>query len=145
MTPVLIVDDEPSIRHLVGRWLGDGGYACAEADSADAALAAMAATPAVVVFCDVQMPGHDGLWLTRQLRAQYPTTSVVLATGVTNVPPSVSMQSGVLAYLVKPFRRDTLLEALQQALRWHEAAVHAGLKDHDSDKLDQWLNTLERQ
>lgn len=145
MTPVLIVDDEPSIRHLVGRWLGDAGYTCAEAADADAALAAMVAKPAAVVFCDVQMPGHDGLWLTRQLRAQYPTTAVVLATGVTNVPPNVSMQSGVLAYLVKPFRRDTVLEALQQALKWHEQAVNADLKDHDSDKLDQWLNTLESQ
>ena len=143
MAPILIVDDEPSIRHLVGRWLGDAGYSFVEAESADAALAAMAEAPAAVVFCDVQMPGHDGIWLTRQLRAQYPTTAVVLATGITNVPPNVSMQSGVLAYLVKPFRRDTVLEALQQALHWHEDAAKAGLTDHDADKLDQWLNTLE--
>lgn len=142
---VLIVDDEPSIRHLVRRWLGNAGYSCAEAENSDAALASMTANPAAVVFCDLKMPGRDGLWLTRQLRAQYPTTAVVLATGMTNVPPNVSMQSGVLAYLIKPFRRYAVIQALQQALQWHEQAVSAGVRDHDANTLDEWLNTIEPQ
>lgn len=143
MNPVLIVDDEPAIRHLLSRWLGDAGHTCAEAENADAALAAMAASAAPVVFCDIQMPGHDGLWLTRQLRTQYPTTAIVLATGITTVPPNISMQSGVLAYLVKPFRREAVLDALRQALRWHELAVSAGLERHDTDTVEQWLRSLE--
>jgi DNA-binding NtrC family response regulator len=143
MDSVLIVDDEQPIRHLVGRWLGDAGYEFAEAENADAALAAMAVRQSAVVFCDVQMPGHDGIWLTRQLRAQYPTSAVVLATGVTTVPPNVSMQSGVLAYLVKPFRRETLLDALLQALTWHHDAVKSGGKSQDAAQLDAWLDTLE--
>jgi DNA-binding NtrC family response regulator len=143
MPKVLVVDDEPSIRQLVGRWLGDAGHDYAAAESADAALAAMETSPAAVVFCDVQMPGHDGIWLTRQLRALYPTTAVVLATGVTTVPPNVSMQSGVLAYLVKPFRRETLLDALVTGLKWHREASDAGIKRHDPDVLDKWLDSLE--
>jgi FixJ family two-component response regulator len=105
----------------------------------------MVASPADVVFCDVQMPGHDGLWLTRQLRAQYPSTAVILATGVTTVPPNVSMQSGVLAYLVKPFRRAALLESLEQALKWHHEAARGGAPAHDADVLDRWLESLENQ
>lgn len=143
MTPVLIVDDEDPIRLLVGRWLTEAGYPCSEADSADAALTSMAANAAPVVFCDVQMPGHDGLWLTRQLRATYPTTAVILATGVETVPPRVSMQSGVLAYLVKPFRRDALLEALRQALEWHESAAASGPSALDSKQFDDWLSSFE--
>ena len=53
--------------------------------------------PAAVVFCDIQMPGHDGIWLTAELRKLYRKTAVVLATGVSTVAPGVSMQSGVLA------------------------------------------------
>ena len=83
MPSVLLVDDESAIRQLVGRWLSDAGISYGEAEDADAALRAMSASPAAVVFCDVQMPGHDGLWLTRQLRAQYPTAAIILATGVT--------------------------------------------------------------
>ena len=145
MAFVLIVDDEQPIRHLMGRWLGDAGYEFGEAENAEAALAAMAAKPAAVAFCDIQMPGHDGIWLTKQLRMQYPTTAVVLATGVTTVPPNVSMQSGVLAYLVKPFRRETLLDALLQALTWHNDAVTAGAKPQDASSLDSWLDSLEQE
>ena len=145
MPSILIVDDERSIRQLVGRWLGDADYTFREAENADAALAVMAESPASVVFCDVQMPGHDGLWLTRQLRAQYPNTAVVLATGVTTVPPDVSMQSGVLAYLVKPFRRETLLSALEEALQWHEQAVASGARSaEDPAILEEWLNRLDQ-
>jgi DNA-binding NtrC family response regulator len=143
MSSVLVVDDEKAIRQLVGRWLSDAGFQYDEAEDADAALRAMSVSPASAVFCDVQMPGHDGLWLTRQLRAQYPTTAVILATGVTTVPPNVSMQAGVLAYLVKPFRRDALLDALDQALKWHEQAVSSGVHGHDPDVLNRWLKSLE--
>lgn len=142
MGAVLVVDDEPSIRQLVGRWLRDAGHSYAEAESADAAMAVMASQPVSVVFCDIQMPGHDGLWLTRQLREHYPATAVVLATGVTTVPPNVSMQSGVLAYLVKPFRRETLLEALAQALKWHERAAAGEVRLQDAAALDRWLDDL---
>jgi DNA-binding NtrC family response regulator len=143
MASVLIVDDEQPIRHLVGRWLSDAGYEFAEAENAEAALTAMEAREAAVAFCDVQMPGHDGIWLTKQLRAKYPTTAVVLATGVTTVPPNVSMQSGVLAYLVKPFRRETLLDALLQALSWHRDAKSGIAKPTDAVVLDEWLDSLE--
>lgn len=144
MGPVLIVDDEPSIRSLVGRWLRDAGYRYAEAESADQAMALMAAEPASVVFCDIQMPGRDGLWLTRQLREQHPATAVILATGVTTVPPNISMQSGVLAYLVKPFRRETLLDALIHGLQWHEQARSTSQRQ-DAHTLDRWLDDVGNQ
>lgn len=144
MATVLVVDDERSIRQLLGRWLSDAGYSYSEAENADAALVAMEAQPADVVFCDVQMTGRDGLWLTRELRSRYPTSAVVLATGLATVPPSVSMQSGVLAYLVKPFRRETVLDALRRALAWHEEAAAGRSEPHDAQKLDMWLDSLEK-
>jgi YesN/AraC family two-component response regulator len=61
---------------------------------------------------------------------------------VTTVPPNISMQSGVLAYLVKPFRREALLEALRQALSWHDQVVASGARPEDPSILDQWLDEL---
>jgi FixJ family two-component response regulator len=55
------------------------------------------------------------------------------------------MQSGVLAYLVKPFRRETLLDALLQALTWHNEAVASGAKPQDASSLDSWLDSLEQE
>jgi DNA-binding NtrC family response regulator len=114
-----------------------------EAGNAEEALAAMAEAPADVVFCDIQMPGEDGLWLTGQIRNKYPTTAVILATGVSTVAPRISMQAGVLAYLVKPFSRAALLDALATALAWHEEAKASGPRpEHTGGQLTDWLDSL---
>ena len=144
MAQLLIVDDEAPMRDLIKRCLKDTGHALGEAEDAQSALAAMAAAPAAVVFCDVQMPGEDGLWLTAQIRNKYPTSAVILATAVSTVPPTVSMQAGVMAYLVKPFSRKALLDAMTIALKWHEDVVKSGPRPEDvGDTLQQWLDSLE--
>lgn len=140
MRSVLIVDDEPRIREILVRWLTPAGYDVKEAPDADAALAAVAATAPDVVLCDVQMPGHDGLWLVEQLRLSFPAVAIVLATANASVPPVVSMQGGVVEYLIKPFERELVLAAVSHAADWHEAAVarHAGRSP--TDPVDEWLD-----
>lgn len=128
MPIVLVVDDEPQVRELLIRWLTADGYEMREAESADAALADMQIVPADIVLCDVRMPGHDGVWLTGEIRSLFPETAVVLITGDRGVPPQVSMQSGVVDYLGKPFTRVEVVEAVQRAVHWHRHAV--GQRDH---------------
>ena len=144
MALILIVDDEQIVRQLLTRMLQGRGHDLLEADSAEAALKVMETQQAGVVFSDVQMPGHDGLWLTAEVRKRYPTTAVILATGVSTIAPSVSMQSGVLAYIVKPFSRQAVIDALAEGLAWHEATVANGPAPADTlDKLQHWLDSLE--
>lgn len=145
MSLVLIVDDEADVRRVLKRWVGGAGHELVEADSAAAALEVLARRPADVVFCDVQMPGgRDGLWLAGELRRRYPASAVVLATGVSTVPPESSLQAGVLAYLIKPFERTRLLEALETAVKWHEDTTAAGPRPEDTgDRLTAWLESLE--
>jgi len=88
---VLIVDDEPRVCELMRRQLEDFGHELYGAEDAQAALDAMVRVPCDAIFCDIQMPGRDGLWLTAELRRLYPMSAVVLATGVSSVPPHVSM------------------------------------------------------
>jgi DNA-binding NtrC family response regulator len=140
---ILVVDDEPSVRKMLRRWLTDAGFESREAVSAEDALDVMAASAADVAFCDVQMPGEGGIWLTGQLRRRYPGTAVVLATGVSSVPPNVSMQAGVMAYLVKPIQQKLFLSALKTALAWHQDTALKGPRPEDSgDRLTDWLDTL---
>lgn len=144
MALVMIVDDEPSVREVVRRWIENAGHETCEAGDAEQALAVMETRRAAVSFCDIQMPGRDGIWLTRRLRQLYPDVAVVLATSVTSVPPAVSMQCGVMAYLIKPLEKQKVVDALDTALRWHEHAVTAGTKPEDSGaRLDQWLDALD--
>jgi DNA-binding NtrC family response regulator len=123
MPIVLVVDDESQIRDLLVRWLGNEGHQVREAATAAAALEDMRTTPADIVWCDVRMPGETGVWLTAQLRTQFPETAIILASGDRTVPPHVSMQAGVVQYLAKPFTRDEVLDAVNLAAAWHEAAV----------------------
>jgi DNA-binding NtrC family response regulator len=143
MNSILIVDDEAPIRLFLRKWLEKTGLEIREAEDSASALAAMEAAPAGVVFSDVQMPGRDGLWLTAEIRRRFPHTAVVLATGVTTVPPSVSLRAGVLAYLVKPLAQARVMAALETARRWHTDTVAAGPSPEDvGDKLDDWLDSL---
>jgi DNA-binding NtrC family response regulator len=143
MAQVLIVDDEPRVRELMFRQLEHTGHQLYAAEDAQAALEVMSKTPCDVIFCDIQMPGRDGLWLTAQLRRAYPMSAVILATGVSSVPPNVSMQAGVLAYLVKPFTRQALLDSLATAVAWVDDTKEHGPKAEDQgDKLTDWLDEL---
>lgn len=126
---VLVVDDETGVRDLVVRWLQAAGHRLSWASGADEALEVLDKRGAQVAVLDLRMPGHDGLWLAAQIRQRSPETAIVMATGVRDESSAVSsLRSGVVDYLVKPFSRDQLLEAVARALDWHRQAVDG--RDH---------------
>jgi len=143
MALILIVDDEVTVRDILSRWLTAAGHETHQADSSDAALVEMEKSPASVVFTDIQMPGRDGLWLTAELRRRYPKTAVVLATSVSTVAPRVTMQAGVLAYLVKPFNKQSVLDALETALAWNTEALANPPRPVTVEGLLAWLDSLQ--
>lgn len=127
MNAILIVDDEATIRELLSRWLVAAGYEVREAETAEAALDVMGQACADVVMCDIEMPGEGGLWLAQQLRERYPTSAMILATALDDVPPATSFQSGIIDYLVKPFDRIKVLSAVAAGVTWHNSAVELAL------------------
>lgn len=123
---VLVVDDEVGVRELLARWLQVLGFNVLDAGSADQALAIVRDQPIAVALCDIRMPGRDGLWLAEQLRRVSCDTAIVMATGVQDVGSAVaSLRQGAIDYLLKPFGRDRLREAVTRGLEWHRAAVDA--------------------
>ena len=145
MSSVLIVDDEPRIREFLGRWLAPAGYDIREAPDAETALAMVATDLPDVVFCDVQMPGHGGLWLVEQLREGFPAVAIVLATADDAVSPGVSLKNGVVDYLVKPLDRNGVLAAVGRAVEWRQAAVTSERRQAGpGDPLAEWINNGRR-
>jgi DNA-binding NtrC family response regulator len=138
MSAILIVDDDPRIREVLARWLAAAGHVTQEAADAETALPLLTAGLAEVVLCDVTMPGRGGLWLVERAREACPSVAVVLATGVENVHPSISLGGNVVDYLIKPFERASVLTAVSRALAWHEAAAKKATTDGD-EPLDSWL------
>jgi putative two-component system response regulator len=121
---VLVVDDDHDLRFLVRVWAESLGYRVREAESAEEALERMHAEPAQIAFCDVNMIGQSGIWLAAQLRDRYPDTAIVVASAARDVETAIaSLRNDVIDYLLKPFDRDRLAEALALARDWHNAAA----------------------
>jgi PAS domain S-box-containing protein len=112
---ILVVEDARAVRTLAARILRDAGYAVVEADDPADAIS-LAAQPDLVLT-DVVMPGMSGGDLARVLRERRPDLPVVFMSGYTD---DVVMRHGVLerrvAFVEKPFTRDSLLAAVRQGL-----------------------------
>lgn len=112
---VLVVDDEPVVRGFLAHCLEEWGYAVTQAGSADEALDLMVAKPASVVLVDVKMPGHDGLWLAERLRATWPGTPVVMASGIDDLQTiRQSRDLGAVDYITKPIAPTQLRQVLRR-------------------------------
>ena len=83
----LVVDDEPSVRHLTMHWLEKAGYLCREAASAAEAVQVLQLEPADVAIVDLRMPDQDGLVLARALLLHHPHTAILMMTGVADFGP----------------------------------------------------------
>ena len=137
---VLIVDDEAGIREVLKRWLELGGFDTVEAKDSSAAMQLLGSSmPIDVVLADLEMPGQGGLWLVEQVRAQYPAIPIVLATADSQVPGSVSLQPGVVGYLVKPFTAASIHAAMATAAAWL-AAQQPTTPSPAIDPVEDWLN-----
>jgi DNA-binding NtrC family response regulator len=125
---ILVVDDDEGIRKVLTRWVADMGYAVKAADSADRALEIMRESDVDVALCDIRMPGHDGIWLLDQMRRSHPDIAVVLATGLIEMDPMVTLRPGVVGYIVKPFSREELTKVVKRGMseRRRLQAEHRG-------------------
>jgi DNA-binding NtrC family response regulator len=92
------------------------GYTVQAAADADSALDIMRDHQIDVALLDVRMPGHDGIWLLDQVRRLFPETAVVLATGLMEMDPMVTLRPGVVGYIVKPFNREDLTQVIKRGM-----------------------------
>jgi cyclic di-GMP phosphodiesterase len=122
MDAVLVVEDEQPMRSLLERWLRSSGYEADSVASADEALNVASAHPPAVAICDLRMPGRDGVWLARELRARHPDTALIVATGAPNPRELGELPGEIVEYLFKPFSRERLDRAVQRGLTWHRAS-----------------------
>jgi DNA-binding NtrC family response regulator len=120
---VIVVDDESNPRWVLRRFLEKAGCSVREAPTATETLEMLAKSPADVVFSDVRMPQHDGLWLVEQLHRDWPRVAVVMVSGFDDYQTILAARKvGVVDYLLKPFGRETVLQALTRAIDAIDAA-----------------------
>ncbi len=112
---ILVVDDSPSVRRVVGNMLKQHNWEVQMArDGVEALEMITRETPAAVLL-DVEMPRMDGYELIATVRAQeqYRTLPLVMLTSRAAAKHQQrAMQLGATAYLVKPYQDDELLNIL---------------------------------
>ncbi len=111
----LIVDDQQSIRKLCMTIGSSLGFACAEAESAEAALAYLEGHAADIVMADLMLPNQTGLELLKQVKTLLPRTEVAIMTGHGSIESAVqAMRAGAYDYITKPFRVEEMKLLLQR-------------------------------
>jgi signal transduction histidine kinase len=116
-THILVVDDDPDVRWIIAQDLQEMGSVVTEADSGRAALAILEQdTPCDLMVADLVMPELSGLDTLRLARRTRPDLKVLFASGYADLSRfGANLASHSL--LKKPFKLETLAEAVQTALQ----------------------------
>jgi CheY-like chemotaxis protein len=123
---VLVVDDDPDARELLSMLLGHWGALVTVAASAREALAMLEPSLPDVLVSDISMPGFDGCWLIRQIRARpaelggaLPAVAVTALGG--DYGSERAQAAGFQAYLRKPVDAGRLARVVSDLVRRTDA------------------------
>jgi two-component system nitrogen regulation response regulator NtrX len=118
MASILIVDDEPNIRRMVGALLASEGYEVRDAADGASGVARASESEPDAVLLDLMMPGElDGLATLARLREATPDVPVIMMSGRAGLSDAVkATKLGAFNFLEKPLSPEGVLLALASAL-----------------------------
>ncbi|HEY8932867.1 MAG TPA: response regulator [Rariglobus sp.] len=111
---ILVVDDDPAIRDISARILSHAGFAVDVAADGESAWDAFLLHHYDLVVTDQNMPRLDGSGLIERVRNTGTKTPVILMTGGTTNPSSLSITPDI--FLSKPFSFSVLIDAANRLL-----------------------------
>ncbi|MDX1389077.1 MAG: response regulator, partial [Acidobacteriota bacterium] len=115
---VLVVDDERSVRDVLGDGLEMMGYEVVVASSPDEALEAVHEHPEIrLVLSDIDMPGGSGLDLLKRVKAYNPDVDVIMVTGIVDADTAINtIRDGASDYVTKPFNLQEVAIVVERTL-----------------------------
>lgn len=122
---ILIVDDSFYMRTMLKNMLTDAGYdVVGEAANGQQALEMAVATNPDLITLDVILPDNTGLDVLKGIRQQQPDAKVVMCSAVgQETIVNEAIENGALAYIVKPFSEERVLEIVGSALQGDGSAA----------------------
>lgn len=114
---ILIVDDDPKLRDLLARYLGQENFQVRTANDGKAMDALLAEQQPDLIILDLMLPGEDGLSIARRLRSQGDIPLLMLSARGEEVDRIVGLEMGADDYLPKPFNPRELLARVRAVLR----------------------------
>lgn len=122
--PVVVVDDDPSVRDALLLLLRiDGFEAAAFADGESFFESLTTAKPSCVIL-DLQLPGRSGLEVLRQLADMRFAPPVFVISGQSDIPMAIeAMKLGATDFLEKPFSAGAMIDRVREAVRAYCGSV----------------------
>lgn len=119
---VAVVDDEEPIRKALCRLLRACGFAAEGFASGQIFLDSLAARRADCLILDLRMPGFTGLQVLEELKSFSRALPTIVITGHDEPETRANcLSAGAAAYLRKPFDEESLLQAINHAMRYKSA------------------------
>lgn len=133
---VLVVDDDPRLRDLLRRYLGENDFSVTVADGGQSMNRIWMRERFDALILDLMMPGEDGLQILRRLRAAKDTTPIIMLTARgEDVDRIVGLELGADDYLPKPFNPRELLARLHAVLRRRPEADQPGAPTKENETV----------
>ena len=124
---LLVVDDDPRLRDLLRRYLGENGFQVFVADNGVTMNRLWLRERFDALILDLMMPGEDGLQILRRLREQKDTTPIIMLTARgEDVDRIVGLEMGADDYIPNPFNPRELLARIHAVLRRRPVADAPG-------------------
>jgi len=126
MKRILIIDDSEAVRRQVAQTLGPAGYDVVEAIDGMEGLSVIKAAHPALVLCDLNMPRMGGMELLAELARTPPLPLMVMLT--TEAQPALirrARELGAVGWIVKPFKADLLIAAVNKLTATVAAAASA--------------------
>jgi FixJ family two-component response regulator len=124
-TPIVfVVDDDASVRESLELLIGDAGWQPETFRSAQEFLGRERVLVPSCLVLDIALPGLNGLDLQKRLAADRKDMPIIFVTGHGDIAIAAqAMKAGAFDFLAKPFRGDTLLSAVRQAIERSRTAL----------------------
>ncbi len=136
MPNILVVDDDDAIRDTLYDLLS-GEYSCQTAETAEKALARLAAESYDVVLTDISMPGLSGLELLGHILQRFAETPVIIISGIGDREHAQGLiKLGAFDFLLKPFKLEDVEKSVQRAVEFRRRA--GGTLNEESRESDDW-------
>lgn len=120
MSHILVVDDEPQMRAMLGALLRQNGYQVSEAEDGDAALKMAGSTDVDLIILDLLMPGKEGLETLMAFRKEKnPPRIIAVSGGARSIGADflpAALKLGACRTFQKPFRSEELLAAIRELI-----------------------------
>jgi len=130
-TTILIVEDDAASRALLVSYFSSEGYHVLETEQAEDLMRRVKDERIDLVLLDINLPGKDGLTVTRELRAESKVGIILVTSKGDEIDRIVGLELGADDYVTKPFNpRELLVRAKNLLWRVHDSQQ---LKMHHAD------------